>query len=407
MSETVEQSSSGYVWYLVIFMGLVGLLDQYLSQVEGPLIPFILEDFGITAVEFAIWQGIYGVIAFLVFFIAWISDAYGRRKGILVLMLVLGVPTVLIVLFTEGNFHLFMILYSIIILGTISNLWEIPIAEEAPPEKRGIYGSIAFMIGLIPVFVFVAGPLATTVGWRWAYGVMFFFMLALCVMWYFMKEPQRWEIVHKERESKLLKIKEAFKTLSKQDWRYILMCTIVYSMWSIAFILAKSWGGYYYMNIRGLSEPQFRSILTIAALLTMVGAITSGILMDKLGRNGTLIIGCLGSVIGFMGLGLTGLSIFFWAIYLFMPMILGWIMVYFAEIFPTKIRSSAVGISATAVRVTYVVGPLIAAILLLTFPTMEGFWIVGGLFMIVPLVSLLIKPYETKGKVLEDVQEER
>lgn len=407
MSETYEQRSSGYVCYLVIFMGLVGLLDQYLSQVEGPLIPFILEDFGITAVEFAIWQGIYGIIAFLVFFIAWISDAYGRRKGILILMLVLGVPTLLIVLTTEGNFHLFMILYSIIILGTISNLWEIPISEEAPPKKRGFYGSIAFMIGLIPIFAFVAGPIATSIGWRWAYGIMFFFMLGLCVMWYFMKEPKRWEIVHKERGSKILKIKDAFKTLNKQDWTYILMCTIVYSMWSIAFILAKSWGGYYYMNIRGLSEPQFRSILTIAALLTMVGAIISGISMDKLGRNGTLIIGCIGSVIGFMGLGLTGLSIFFWAIYLFMPMILGWIMVYFAEIFPTKIRSSAVGISATAVRVTYVVGPLIAALLLLTFPTMEGFWIIGGVFMIVPLISLLIKPYETKGKILEDVQEER
>ena len=125
MSEEIEQSSSGYVWYLVIFMGLVGLLDQYLSQVEGPLIPFILEDFGITAVEFAIWQGIYGVIAFLVFIIAWISDAYGRRKGILILMLVLGVPSLLILLITEGNFHLFMILYSIIILGTISNLLNI------------------------------------------------------------------------------------------------------------------------------------------------------------------------------------------------------------------------------------------------------------------------------------------
>ena len=407
MSETYEQRSSGYVWYIVIFMGLVGLLDQYLSQVEGPLIPFILEDFGITAVEFAIWQGIYGIIAFLVFFIAWISDAYGRRKGILILMLVLGIPTLLIVLTTEGNFHLFMLLYSIIILGTISNLWEIPISEEAPPKKRGLYGSIAFMIGLIPIFAFVAGPIATSIGWRWAYGIMFFFMLGLCIMWYFMKEPKRWEIVHKERGSKILKIKDAFKTLDKQDWTYILMCTIVYSMWSIAFILAKSWGGYYYMNIRGLTEPQFRSILTIAALLTMVGAIISGISMDKLGRNGTLIIGCIGSVIGFMGLGLTGLSIFFWAIYLFMPMILGWIMVYFAEIYPTKIRSSAVGISATAVRVTYVVGPLIAALLLLTFPTMEGFWIIGGVFMIVPLISLLIKPYETKGKILEDVQEER
>ena len=407
MSDTVEQRSSGYIWYLVIFMGLVGLLDQYLSQVEGPLIPFILEDFGITAVEFAIWQGIYGIIAFFVFFIAWLSDAYGRRKGILILMLVLGVPTLLVVFTTEGNFHWFMILYSIIILGTISNLWEIPIAEEAPPKKRGLYGSIAFMIGLIPLFAFVAGPIATSIGWRWAYGIMFFFMLGLCVMWYFMKEPQRWEIAHKERGSKYLKIQDALKTLNKQDWIYILMSTLVYSMWTISFILARSWGGYYYMNIKGLSEPQFRSILTIGALLTMVGAILSGILMDKLGRNGTMIIGCIGSVIGFMGLGLTAQPIFFWCIYLFMPMILGWIMVYFAEIFPTKIRSTAVGISATAMRVSYVVGPLIAALLLLTYPTMEGFWIFAGIFMIVPLASLLIKPYETKGKILEIVQEER
>ena len=82
-------------------------------------------------------------------------------------------------------------------------------------------------------------------------------------------------------------------------------------------------------------------------------------------------------------------------------------MVYFAEIFPTKIRSTAVGISATAVRVSYVVGPLIAFVLLITYPDMGGFWIWGGVFMIIPLITLLMKPYETKGKVLEAVQEER
>ncbi|MBA7542051.1 hypothetical protein ES705_34367 [subsurface metagenome] len=138
MSE-IEQRSGKYVAYLVVFMGLVGLLDQCLSQVEGPLIPFILEDYGITAWEFAFWQGIYGIIAFLVFFIAWFSDAHGRRKGILVLMLVLGIPALLIVFTTEGNFHWFMILYSLVILGTISNLWEIPISEEAPPQRREVF----------------------------------------------------------------------------------------------------------------------------------------------------------------------------------------------------------------------------------------------------------------------------
>ena len=82
-------------------------------------------------------------------------------------------------------------------------------------------------------------------------------------------------------------------------------------------------------------------------------------------------------------------------------------MVYFAEVFPTKIRSTAVGISSTAVRVNYVLGPLIAFVLLSTYPTMEGFWIWGGVFMIVPLITLLMKPYETKGKVLEVVAKER
>ena len=407
MTEKIEQRSSGYVAYLVVFMGLVGLLDQYLSQVEGPLIPYILDDFGITAIEFALWQGIYGIITFAVFFIAWSSDAYGRRKGILILMLVLGIPAILIVFTTEGNFHWFMILYSLIILGTVSNLWEIPIAEEAPAKKRGLYGSLAFLIGIIPVYAFVAGPIAVSIGWRWAYGIMFFFMLGLCVMWYFMKEPQRWEIVHKERGSKVLKIKTALKSLNRTDLVYILMCTIVYTMWTISYKLASTWGGYYYMNIKGLTEPQFRSILIIAGLFVMGGAILSGILMDKLGRNGTMIIGCTGSMIGFIGLGITGSPIFFWVGYLFMPVILGWIMVYFAEIFPTKIRSTAVGISATAARASYVIGPLVAALLLFTYPTMEGFWIWAGIIIIIPIASLLIKPFETKGKILEEVQEER
>jgi len=406
MSE-IEQRSGKYVAYLVVFMGLVGLLDQSLSLIEGPLIPYILEDYGITAWEFAFWQGIYGSIAFLVFFIAWFSDAYGRRKGILVLMLALGIPALLIVFTTEGNFHWFMILYSLVILGTISNLWEIPIAEEAPPAKRGLYGSLAFLIALIPIWAISAGPIATSIGWRWAYGMWFFVMLGLCIMWYFMKEPQRWEIAHKERDSKALKIKTAIKSLTRKDFTYILMCSLVYSMWTISFKLASTWGAYYYMNIRGYSEPEFREILLIAALLTMVGAVLSGILMEKLGRNGTMIIGCTGSMIGFIGIGLSGSPIFFWLGYLCMPIILGWIMIYFAEIFPTKIRATAVGISATAARAAYVIGPLIAALLLLTYPTMEGFWIWGGIFIIIPLAALLIKPLETKGKDLEAVQEER
>lgn len=402
----VPPRSKGYIFFIVTFMGLIALMDQFLALIEGPIMPYLLADFGIEASEFALWQGLYGIITFGVFFIGWIADAYGRKIGMLILMLSMGVPALLIPL-TGFNFHWFMILYSLVILGTLSNLWELPVAEEAQPEKRGMYGSIAFMLGLIPLYAFLGGPISESLGWRWAYGIMFFFMLVLLVMWYFMKEPDRWKIEHEKRNKERLKIKDALKSLERKDVEYIVICSIVYGLWTIALKMTGTWGAYFYQTVLGWDEPQFRSILTIGGLMTMVGAIICGVLMDKGGRHLTLIVSCTGSVIAFIGLGLTGSPAFFIMVYLFMPMVLGWIMIYFAEIFPTKIRSTAVGITATAARASYVIGPLIASGLLLLFPTMEGFWIFQGILMIIPMLSLLIKPYETKGKSLEEVQDER
>jgi MFS family permease len=279
--------------------------------------------------------------------------------------------------------------------------------EEAPAEKRGLYGGIAFLIGLIPLFAILGTTIAESIGWRWCYGVMFFYMIALVIMWTKMKEPQRWENAKEERQHEFLKIRTALKKLQRKDIQYILISTITYTIWGISFKLGVSWGGYYYMNIVGYSPDEYRAILTIGALLTMVGALLSGILLDKLGRNGTMIIGCGGSVVGFVGLGFTASPLFFWMIYLFMPVVLAWIMVYFGEIFPTEVRATCVGVCATSARSAYVIGPLLAFVLLVAFPDMVGFWIVGGLLMLIPILSIFMKPYETKGKTLEAIQEER
>ena len=402
----IEPREKRYITFLVVFMGLVALLDQYLSQIEGPAIPYIIDEFGVTAAEFAFWQGIYGIIAFAVFFIAWYSDAFGRKKGILLLILILGVPSILIVFFSF-NLHIFLLLYAIVIMGTVSNLWEIPVMEESPAEKRGFYGGIAFLIGLIPLFAILGTTIAESIGWRWCWGIMFFYMLILIVFWSKMKEPQRWLDAKEEREHEFLKLKTALKKLNKKDIQYILISTITYTIWGISFKLGVSWGGYYYMNIVGYTPDQYRLTLIIGALLTMVGALLSGVLLDKVGRKGTMIVGCGGSVIGFVFLGITTLPIFFWMIYLFMPVVLAWIMVYFGEIFPTEVRATCVGVCATSARSAYVIGPLLAFVLLVAFPDMTGFWIVAGLFMIIPLFSLFMKPYETKGKTLEAIQEER
>jgi len=66
------------------------------------------------------------------------------------------------------------------------------------------------------------------------------------------------------------------------------------------------------------------------------------------------------------------------------------------------------GWTTTVARVSYIVGPVIAAILLGAFPAMEWFWLTAGLIMIVPIVVVfLFHPYETKTKELEVIETQR
>jgi MFS family permease len=404
--------SGKYMFFLVLFMGLVGQMDVWLSLIESYAAPFILAEAGMAATPwlFGFWQGVFGVIVFLVFFIGWFSDSFGRKYGILALILVMGIPAGLILIVpsiaTQLNFFLFILLYSIVIMGTTSNLWEVPITEESPAKRRGLYNSIAFLISVIPLYALLGTILMDVLGWRWGYGVMAVFAIVVFVLWIFLKETTRWKDAHEKRE-KRLGIIEALRSLGRRDFLYIGIASLVYLMWTISFKLGTTWSGVFFTSI--LADPtQWRTILTIGGLMLPISALISGILLEKVGRNFTLVLGTLGAVISFMGLGLTFMPAFFWGVYFFMAMVLAWIYTYVTEIFPTKVRSSSIGIAVTASRLGYILAPLIAALLLLVFPgNWLFFWMIAGLFMIFPLLSFLTKPYETKGKELETIDEEK
>lgn len=413
MAET--KRSRGYLVFLVLFMGLIGQMDVWLSLIETPAAPFILAEAGLDASTqwlFGLWQGIFGVIVFLVFFIGYFSDAFGRRKGILALILVMGVPAGLILLipapitFGSPGWYLFLLLYSVAIMGTTSNLWEVPITEESPAKRRALYGSLAFLISVIPLYALVGQRIIGSFGWRWGYGIMAIFMFVILVLLFFMKETKRWTDVQEGRADKRLGIIEAIRSLGRRDLAYVGVASLVYLMWTISFKLGTTWSGVFFLGTPYAS--QWSLILIIGGLMLPISAVITGVLLERIGRNITLIIGSFGAIISFVGLGLAGLPAFFWGVYFFMAMVLAWIYVYVTEIFPTKVRSSSVGIAVTASRLGYILAPLIAAMLFLSLPgNWMAFWVVAGVFMIFPLLSFLTKPYETKGKELETIDEEK
>jgi putative MFS transporter len=185
------------------------------------------------------------------------------------------------------------------------------------------------------------------------------------------------------------------------------VATVVYLAWTIAFKMATTFGGIYFVNVLNYSDTQFNAVLTIAGLLLPVSAIISGVLLDRVGRTFVLVVGSVGSLACFAALGLTAIPVFYQGIYFFMAMVLAWIYVYLSEIFTTEVRATSIGVCVTGARLGYVVGPLLASLLTSLFPSMQGFWIVCGALMLVPLLTLFAKPLETRGKTLEDIEVQR
>ena len=85
--ETTTQQgvSKRYMIFLVVVMGLVSQMDSWLSLIETKALPGIITEFWapiddaareIARTEFLFLQGIFGIIVFGVFFIAWFADAY-------------------------------------------------------------------------------------------------------------------------------------------------------------------------------------------------------------------------------------------------------------------------------------------------------------------------------------------
>ncbi|MFW9826664.1 MAG: MFS transporter [Candidatus Thorarchaeota archaeon] len=399
--------SRRYQWFIVIFMGLVGFLDNNLNLMEGQVIPFIISEYGLPSNEyFAFWQGIFGIATFSVFILSWFTDAFGRKKATLVLLLLMGVPAFLIIFLTPTVWS-FYILYTILITGTVSNLWEIPVSEESPAKKRALYGGVATLISLIPLSAIIGDDIADALGWRWSYGIFFFVMLGLLVMLYFMKEPKRWVDAKEERGHEFLKMKKAFKSLNKKDWTYAFMAFLVYGIWAIGLKVGNSWARQYYIETSPtVWAPQWNMIILVAGLMLLLGAITSGIIMERVSRKVTLVISTIGSALGFILLGVTGHPAALWTAYFSMTVLFTWIMVYFTEVFRTEIRTTGMGIASLGTRISYVFGPLIAAAMLATLDWVM-FWVIPGILLIVPLFILFLKPYETKGKTLEQIQEER
>jgi putative MFS transporter len=297
--------------------------------------------------------------------------------------------------------------------GTVSNMWTIPISEESPAGQRAKTVSVVYVIGLIPLQALLPPLLIDMLGlsWKWMYGVMFVLMIPMLVLWFFMKETNRYVKVKEERREGTRKSHLfGLGVIDRNDVRYIAISSSIWLCW-LTYFGFQLWSGYYFMTVKGYSLSQWSMVLLGMLLMAIIGGIASGWLMDRLGRRVALLLGCVGLSIFLVLFGFsegTLLIIVAVIIGFFTSFTAAWTVVYVPEIFPTERRGACMGWTTTVARISYVVGPALAAIMLEASPTMEWFWVVAGAVMLVPIgIVALFKPYETKTRELEEIESRR
>lgn len=404
--------SRSYLIYLILFLGLVAVMDQYLSTVKTTAIPYILDEYGISAADFSWWEALYLVSSFLIFALNGLNDIIGRKLSILVLILLMGLSSLAIVLWTP-TIHLFMVFYAVVMYTTVSNMWTIPVSEESPAAQRARNVSIVYVVGLIPLQALLPPLIVDTwgLGWKWMYGAMFVLMIPVLVLWLFMQETGRYDTVQAQRrEGSRRRHILGLGVIDRHDLRYILVAASIWLCWLVYSVLYY-WAGYYFMTIKGYSLRQWSMVLLATLIMAMLGGVAGGWLMDRLGRRITFVAGC---VLLAVCVALLGVAQGIWlpvlsAVSGFLTSLTyTWIVVYVPEIFPTERRGTCMGWTTTLARISYVAGPALAAVLLRTFPSMEWFWVVAGAIMLLPIGIIYgANPYETRVQALEEIEAQR
>ena len=398
-----------YILYLIIMMGMVAVMDQYISAVKTTALPYILEEYQIDASQFSYTEGLYFIFTFLIFLLNGLTDLIGRKWSIFLLIIIMGFTSLGIVFLTPG-FHSFMVMYTLATFATVSNMWTMPISEDSPTEKRAKYVSITYIIGLIPLQAILPPLIIDTLGlnWKWMYGVMFIFMIPVLIMWLRMKETKRFEIIQQERKAGKRKIHWfGLGVINKKDVRYIVIASAIWMSW-LTYQFFYNWAGYYFMELKGYTLMTWSMVLLGALLFAIAGGYLAGWAMDRIGRKPTLIIGCLGLAIDLVVMGfaqgwllpVTGVLLGFFTSFSYT-----WIVVFVPEVFPTERRGACMGWATTVARVSYVVGPLLVGLFLKLFPDMPWFWVVAAGIILLPIgIVFFFNPSETANQDLEAIE---
>lgn len=335
------------------------------------------------------------------------GDRLGRRKVLLVILLVMGGATFAIGCLPSyaqiGGWApvllvLFRIAQGLSAGGELASSCSLT-AEHAPRGRRGLYTSISatgaifgYLLATLSFMWVAALPREDMLSWGWRIPFLSSLLLVfvgIYVRWW-VKEPE--VFLKQEKQSTIVSI-PLFNVLREQPVDF---CRVIFSALQIVVsVIVPVYGLTYATKIVGIASSTMLEVVALTYFAALVFLPLGGFLSDKIGRKPVLI---LGNIIAALSVWL-----FFWAVatanmpmvYLgmFLSFSVGWGLIngvypiFYSELFSTRFRVTgfAVGLQIGLILTGF--SPLIAQ--MLSTANNDAWWPVALVSSVCSIVAAL------------------
>lgn len=462
MTNQKKQFNNNYLLAISMVSALGGLLFGYDWVVIGGAKPFYERFFDITtsanlqawAMSSALIGCILGAVVSGV-----ISDKFGRKWPLLLSAFLFTVASLGTGL--ASAYWIFVVFRIVggVGIGLASALSPMYIAEVAPSHLRGRFvalNQMTLVVGILAAQIvnlliadkvpagvsdaFIRSSWNGQMGWRWMFfacavpSVVFFLLV------FTLPESPRWlmkagkadkafptlqkiggEVYAREEMANIkatlddVTEKIDFKALFNPKFKDVLLIGIViavFQQWcgiNTVFNYAEeifTAAGY------GVSDTLFNIVITgtVNLIFTLVAMFT----VDKWGRKKLMVFGALGLTITYLllgsafyfdlkGVAVLSLVVIAIAVYAMSLAPITWVIL--SEIFPNRVRGAAMALATFALWVACFILTYTFPLLNKSFGAAGTFWVYSGI-CVLGFLFVLIRLPETKGKTLEEIENE-
>jgi MFS family permease len=393
-------------WHVLIGGFLSYTFDAMDIVLLAVALPAIIKDLGLSMTE----AGLLGTATLLgvgisSIIVGWYADNYGRRKSLLWSLVSFGVLTAAIA-FTNSWAEV-LILRFLAGLG-LGGVWGIAAAyinETWPVSQRG--RAAAFVLSSFPAGAGIASFLAAIIlpyyGWRVLFLTGAGAILAAVYIYLFVPESEVW----KQQKAKRLEEGGGQSTVSISEiFSQELLRNTLFGTAAASFALMAYWGSTtwlptFLVKERGLDMTTMAMFMVILNIGMFVGYNIFGYLADKIGRKKALILSFIGTTITLpIYVFTTNTTALLWLgpVYAFFISFAGLFGSYFAELYPTRVRTIGAGFCFNVGRGLSALAPFILGHIAAKYSLAAGISLCAGFFFLAAVTMMFLPETQATKK---------